>query len=91
MSADEPAGHRSAGDDDNVILMFDTTHLAMEAEQQIIDGGFWCEVVPRPPATMSSLCGLAIAVLPADAEEVKALLRSSGIAFEVYRPEVEAH
>ncbi|MFA6000579.1 MAG: DUF3343 domain-containing protein [Thermoleophilia bacterium] len=73
------------------IFLFDTTHAAMEAEQLIIDAGFWCDVVPRPPGTMSSLCGLAIEVMAADAGGVRNVLISEGIPFEIYQPEVEAH
>ncbi len=76
---------------DTIILLFDTTHRAMEAESAIIDGGFWCDIVPRPPDAMSSLCGLAIEVLAADIGEVRALLGGAGLPFEIYRPEVEAH
>ena len=79
------------GSGGNAVFLFDTTHAAMEAEQLIIDAGFWCDVVPRPPGTMSSLCGLAIEVMAADAAEVRKVLISEGIPFEIYQPEVEAH
>jgi hypothetical protein len=78
-------------DRETAILLFDTTHRAMEAESAIIDGGFWCDVVPRPPDAMSSLCGLAIEVLAQDVDEVRGLLGNAGLPFEIYRPEVEAH
>ncbi|MFA5801041.1 MAG: DUF3343 domain-containing protein [Thermoleophilia bacterium] len=73
------------------IFLFDTTHAAMAAEQLVIDAGFWCDVVPRPPGTMTSLCGLAIEVTAVDVKDVRNLLISEGIPFEIYQPEVEAH
>ena len=76
---------------ETAVLLFDTTHAAMEAEDTVIDGGFWCDVVPRPPDAMSGLCGLALQVLAADLQEIRELLAARGIAFEIYKPEVEAH
>ncbi|MHB8859890.1 MAG: DUF3343 domain-containing protein [Thermoleophilia bacterium] len=73
------------------VLLFDTTHAAMEAEDAVIDAGFWCDVVPRPPDAMSGLCGLALQVLAANLQEIRGLLTSRGLAFEIYKPEVEAH
>ncbi len=29
----------------SLLLLFETTHAAMEAEEQIINSGFWCDVV----------------------------------------------
>lgn len=76
---------------DTVILLFDTTHRAMSAEETIIDGGFWCDVVPRPPDAISTLCGLAIEVLTVDLAGVRSTLTAAGLVFEIYKPEVEAH
>jgi len=89
VTGSEPAEAESKRD--TVTLLFDTTHAAMQAEDTIVDGGFWCEVVPRPPDAMSGLCGLALEVLAADLTEVRQALREAGIAFEIYQPEVEAH
>jgi hypothetical protein len=76
---------------ETAVLLFDTTHAAMAAEDIIVGGGFWCDVVPRPPDAMSGLCGLAIEVLTADLPEIRDALGAGGIAFEIYQPEVEAH
>ncbi len=78
-------------DRDTVVLLFDTTHRAMSAEEAIIDGGFWCDVVPRPPDAISTLCGLAIEVLAGDLASVRSALTVAGLVFEIYKPEVEAH
>lgn len=63
----------------------------MAAEETIIDAGFWCDVVPKPPDAMTGLCGLAIEVRDEDLEAVRKTLAGAGLAFEVYQPEVEAH
>ena len=73
------------------ILLFDTTHAAMEAEDAVVEAGFWSDVVPRPPDAMTGLCGLALEVLSPDLAEIRELIKSRGVTFEVYRPEVEAH
>ncbi len=67
------------------LLLFDTTHAAMEAEEHIITGGFWCDVVPRPPQVSDSLCGLAIEVYAGELTEIEALLTSEGIVTESYQ------
>ncbi|MFA5809930.1 MAG: DUF3343 domain-containing protein [Thermoleophilia bacterium] len=84
---DNPSAPAPGG---RTIFLFDNTHAAMAAEQLIIDAGFWCEVVPRPPGTMTSLCGLAIEVMAVDVKDVRKVLISEGISFEIYQPEVEA-
>jgi hypothetical protein len=68
----------------SVLLLFDTTHAAMEAEENIIADGFWCDVVPRPPGASETLCGLAIEVEEKDMEEITAILLGSGIPVEIY-------
>ncbi|MDO8735549.1 MAG: DUF3343 domain-containing protein [Thermoleophilia bacterium] len=81
----------SSGASDTTILLFDTTHTAMAGEQAIIDAGFWCDVVPKPPDAMTGLCGLAIAIRDEDLAAVRETLVNAGLAFEIYQPEVEAH
>jgi len=76
---------------DKAILLFDTTHTAMAGEQAIIDAGFWCDVVPKPPDAMTGLCGLAIEVREDDIDAVRETLTDAGLSFEIYKPEVEAH
>lgn len=68
-----------------VLLLFETTHAAMEAEEDIISGGFWCDVVPRPAEVADDLCGLAVAVEASDHDGVAELLRNMGIQFESYQ------
>lgn len=63
----------------------------MAAEQAIIDAGYWCDVVPKPPDAMTGLCGLAVEVRTTDIDGVRTTLKDAGLAFEIYQPEVEAH
>lgn len=85
----EKPGEREDGAD-TTILLFDTTHASIAAEEAIIDAGFWCDVVPKPPDAMTGLCGLAIKVRLADLDGVRKTLRTTGLGFEIYQPEVEA-
>jgi hypothetical protein len=93
----EEAGNQAGGgdssqrDSDAAIFLFDTTHAAMEAEEAIIDGGFWCDVVPRPPETKTTLCGLAIEVNSGDEGDVAKLLDRARIAYQVHHHEDAAH
>lgn len=66
------------------MLLFGSTHAALAAEEAIIAGGFWCDVVPRPPGTSDDLCGLAVEVDRDDATGVGGVLRDAGIDFEAY-------
>lgn len=70
---------------DGLILLFDTTHLAMEAEEAIVSRGVWCDVVPRPPGTSAGLCGLAIKIEASDQEGVSLLLKEAGIRYDVFK------
>lgn len=81
---DNPAGG-SGGDSDSVTFLFDTTHDAMRAEEALIDAGYWCDLVPRPPDSAATLCGLAIAVQSGDSEGIAALLKREGVAHAIYQ------
>ena len=62
------------------VFTFDTTHMALWAEEVVGEAGMPCEVVPAP-ANSGALCTLALAVpgrLAARAEEA---LRSAGVVF----------
>lgn len=80
------SGESAPGSPGGAIFLFETTHDAIQAEEAIIDAGYWCDVVPRPPATSSTLCGLAIEVQPADSSGIASLLKDLGISFEIYQP-----
>ncbi|MCL4310273.1 MAG: DUF3343 domain-containing protein [Actinomycetota bacterium] len=84
---------RTANDDDAtrqagsgaLLFLFRTTHAALGAEETLIDAGFWCDVVPRPPAVTTELCGLAIEVRATDRAAVERLFANTGLAFETYQ------
>jgi hypothetical protein len=67
-----------------LVLLFESTHAALAAEERILEEGLWCDVVPRPPGTSTSLCGLAIAIRDENREDIADLLRKAGIGFETY-------
>ncbi len=85
-----PAAPDRPAPPDSLLLLFETTHAAMEAEEQIINGGFWCEVVPRPPEVATAQCGLAIEINTADREDVSGILAKAGIEFEPYSQKGES-
>lgn len=76
-----PEGEKEQG---GLVLLFETTHAALAAEEALIEGGLWCDMVPRPPGTSDDLCGLAVEVDEADTEEVMAALRRAGLEFNTY-------
>lgn len=80
------AADKRAQAEHNPVFLFQSTHAALDAEEAIMDAGIWCDVVPRPPGTATSLCGLAIEVMDKDAPDVAALLESTGIVFDTYQP-----
>lgn len=79
---DNPAGGSGGG---SVTFLFDTTHDAMRAEEAMIDAGYWCDLVPRPPDSAATLCGLAIAVQSGDSEGIAGLLKREGVAHAIYQ------
>lgn len=66
-----------------MVLLFDSTHAALAAEEAILDAGYWCDMVPRPPGA-DSLCGLAVAIRAGDAAGVATLMGQAGIDFELH-------
>lgn len=67
----------------NRIVVFDTTHHALWAEEVARDKGYAVEVVPAPEGT-SAKCGMALEVLEESFEDVKAALTNEGIPFKEY-------
>ncbi len=61
-----------------VVFAFDSTHVAMSAEDALENAGI--AVVPIPtPATLGGLCGLAMRVPPAEAGGARKALHEAGI------------
>ena len=68
----------------NRILVFDTTHHAMWAEEVAREQGVPVEVVPAPEG-VDAKCGMALEVLPESLENLQALLNQEGIPFRLYQ------
>jgi hypothetical protein len=68
----------------NRILVFDTTHHAMWAEELAREQGVAVEVVPAPEG-VDAKCGMALEVLPESLENLQALLSKEGIPFKLYQ------
>ena len=65
------------------ILVFDTTHHALWAEEVARDLRLAVEVVPAPPASGAG-CDLAIATFEEDLARLIEALRERGIVFRAY-------
>jgi hypothetical protein len=72
---------------ESLVLLFISTHATLAAEETILDSGFWCDMVPRPPGTSDDLCGLAIEVRSGDEAGITKLLENAAIAFTTYKRE----
>ena len=63
-----------------VILTFDTTHMALWAEEVARDAAIPVEVIPAPPERQAR-CDLALALRPVDLERLTTLLTETGVQF----------
>ena len=66
----------------NKVLVFDTTHHAMWAEEVAREHGVAVEVVPAPEG-VDAKCGMALEVLPESLENLQGALTKEGIPFRV--------
>ena len=69
-----------------VILVFDTTHDALWAEETARDAGIPAEVIPAPPAARAR-CNLALQALLEDMDRLMSALQAAGVPFGRYFPE----
>lgn len=67
------------------LFTFDTTHMALWAEEVARDGGIPAEVVPAPPEAKAK-CGLALATLRPSVDALSQALSAAGVEF--YPPDV---
>jgi hypothetical protein len=67
----------------NRILVFDTTHHALWAEEVAREKGLAVEVVPAPEG-VDAKCGMALETLEETFENLQALLATEGIPFKVH-------
>lgn len=65
------------------VLVFDTTHHALWAEELAIAGGLGVDVVPAPAAAQAK-CDLALAFLAEDETALFALLGEEGVPYRVH-------
>ncbi|MEX2283653.1 MAG: DUF3343 domain-containing protein [Gemmatimonadota bacterium] len=68
----------------NSILIFDTTHHAMWAEEIAHANGIAADVVPAPEGT-DAKCGLALEVLPDGLTALVEALDKEGVPHRIYR------
>jgi diphthamide biosynthesis methyltransferase len=66
----------------NKIMMFETTHHALWAEDIARQKGFAVEVVPAPEGSTAK-CGMALEVLAETVDELEAALAQEGIPFTI--------
>ena len=66
-----------------LLFTFDTTHLALWAEDTARERRIPAEVVPAPPETKAK-CGLALRTTAEHADELSAALREEGVTFGTY-------
>jgi hypothetical protein len=62
------------------LFAFDTTHMALWAEEVARDQGIPAEVVPAPPE-LEALCSLALTTLPDRVEGLRRALEDAGVTF----------
>ena len=67
----------------NKIVVFDTTHHALWAEEVAREKGFAVEVIPAPEG-VDAKCGMALEVLPESLDNLQAVLAQEGIPFKIY-------
>ena len=67
----------------NRIVIFDTTHHALWAEEVAREKGFVVEVIPAPE-DVDAKCGMALEVLPDTFDQLQAVLTAEGIPFKVH-------
>ena len=76
----------AASDQDRWVLLFDSIHHVLAAERAFKEYQVWCDVVPVP-RELSSDCGMAIEVRPADLAEVRRVLADPRVSIRaVYQP-----
>ena len=68
----------------NRILVFDTTHHAMWAEEIAQANGIAADVVPAPEG-IDAKCGLALEVLPDGLDALVAALNTEGVPHRIHR------
>lgn len=68
-----------------LVFTFSSTHLAMTAEDALREDGISIQVIPTPPGH-GAVCGLAISVPQASAEQAACVLRGRSIIWSELFP-----
>ena len=68
---------------EEILFTFETTHLALWAEDTARERGIPVEVVPAPPEAKAK-CGIALRTVPARTDELAEALRGEGIEFGTF-------
>ena len=68
----------------NRIIIFDTTHHAMWAEELAREQGIAVEVVPAPE-DVDAKCGMALEILPESFDVLQQTLSKEGVPFQIYQ------
>ena len=66
-----------------LLFTFETTHLALWAEDTAHERGIPVDVVPAPPEARAK-CGIALRTLPARNDELAAALCEEGVSFGTF-------
>ena len=66
-----------------LLFTFETTHLALWAEDTARERGIPVDVVPAPPEAKAK-CGIALRTLAVRSDELAAALRDEGITFGTF-------
>jgi hypothetical protein len=64
----------------NPLFAFDTTHMALWAEEVAREEGIPAEVVPAPPE-LEALCALALATFTDRVDQLRGALEDAGVEF----------
>ena len=70
---------------DELIFTFETTHLALWAEDTAHERGIPVDVVPAPPESKAK-CGIALRTPPDRSDELANAMHEEGIAFGTFVP-----
>lgn len=68
----------------NHVLVFDTTHHAMWAEEVAKEHGMPVEVIPAPE-DVDAKCGMALEVLPEAFQQLQDVLKTEGIPYKIHQ------
>ena len=73
------------------IILFDSIHHVLAAEEVFKERGIWCDLTPVP-RDLSSDCGMAVEFRVTDLDAVRSLLHDLPVRpRSIYRPSHEGH